>query len=129
MPPSTSPAAAGRALAEDSEQPQQCCQTTKVSNVQITPVSPDTMKKKHISRKMYFKEITPKQGSSSSAHGCAQVLLLPRNSAGLAGGASPCPKSGSLNPGLHQCSLCRTKDAGNEALQGGDFSLYGAIIW
>lgn len=78
MPPSTSPAAAGRALAEDSEQPQQCCQTTKVSNVQITPVSPDTMKKKHISRKMYFKEITPKQGSSSSAHGCAQVLLLPR---------------------------------------------------
>lgn len=36
------------------------------------------MKKKHISRKMYFKEITPIQSSSSSAHGCAQALLLPR---------------------------------------------------
>lgn len=36
------------------------------------------MNKKHISRKMYFKEIALIQGSSSSARGRAQAPLLPR---------------------------------------------------
>lgn len=44
----------------------------------MTSVSPDMMNKKHISRKMYFKEITSIQGSSSSAHSHVQSLLLPR---------------------------------------------------
>lgn len=49
--PNTLPAAAGHLLPEDPEQPQQCSETTKASNLRITLVSPGKM-----TSKAYFKE-------------------------------------------------------------------------
>lgn len=81
---------------------------------------------------MYFKE-NVFQGNYFNA-GQQQLSTRPcpgtaaAQKAKLASGASPCPSSRSLPLGLHQGSLCRTKDTGNEALEE-DSSLQSAIIW
>lgn len=110
VPPNTLPAA-GHPLAEDPEQPPQCCWTTEASNMQITPVSPDK-----IIAKAYFTE-NVFWGNDSNTWRCPCTTA--------AQGSISQPQYRVTAPGAASSQpLSRRKDAGSEA----DFSLCKGII-
>lgn len=76
---------------------------------------------------MYFEEMTPRQGSGSSARGRARVPLLPRKP-GLLGEHLLAPAARIRARGCTITdSLQNKKNAGSEALQEGEISLSARV--
>lgn len=85
-----------------------------------------------MTRKIYFKENVFQGNDSNTGQRQLSTWLClgaaAAQEAGLAGGASPSPRSGSPRPGLHHHSLFAERKMQGVRQGGGDFSLCKGIV-